>query len=77
MAFGCFLLHPYPDQMARYYGFDIHRFQIALLQHMAAELLNASEQQAIIEARQRRQPRKQARRSALTWNRLWRIAWRH
>ena len=44
---------PYPDQMERYYGFDIQRFQIALPQHMAAELVNASEQQAIIEARQK------------------------
>ena len=44
---------PYPDQMERYYGFDIQRFQIALPQHMAAELVNASEQLAIIEARQK------------------------
>jgi Protein of unknown function (DUF3150) len=44
---------PYPDQMERYYGFDIQRFQIALPQHMAAELVSASEQQAIIEARQK------------------------
>jgi hypothetical protein len=44
---------PYPDQMERYYGFDIQRFQIALPQHMAAELVSASEQQAVIEARQK------------------------
>jgi len=44
---------PYPDQMERYYGFDIQRFQIALPQHMAAELVSASEHQALIEARQK------------------------
>lgn len=44
---------PYPDQMDRYYGFDIQLFQIALPQHMAAELVSAEEQQAVIEARQR------------------------
>jgi len=47
------LLRPYPDQMERYYGFDIQRFQIAMPQHMAAELVSASEQQAVIEARQK------------------------
>jgi hypothetical protein len=44
---------PYPDQMERYYGFELHLFQIALPKHMAAELVSASEQQAIIEARQK------------------------
>ena len=44
---------PYPDQMDRYYGFDVQLFQIALPQHMATELVSASEQQAVIEARQR------------------------
>ncbi len=44
---------PYAGQMDRYYGFDIQLFQIALPQHMAAELVSASEQQAVIEARQR------------------------
>jgi len=44
---------PYPDQMSRYYGFDVQMFQIALPQHMAAELVSASEQQAVIEARTR------------------------
>src|ERR1035438_6949208 len=39
--------------MERYYGFDIQRFQIAMPQHMAAELVSASEQQAVIEARQK------------------------
>ena len=39
--------------MERYYGFDVHRFQIAMPQHMAAELVIASEQQAVIEARQK------------------------
>jgi hypothetical protein len=42
---------PYPDQMNRYYGFDVQLFQIALPQHMAAELVSASEQEAVIEAR--------------------------
>jgi hypothetical protein len=42
---------PYPDQMDRYYGFDIQLFQIALPKHMSAELVSASEQQAVIEAR--------------------------
>ena len=44
---------PYPDQMERYYGFDVQLFQIAMPQHMAAELVSASEQQAVIEARQK------------------------
>ena len=44
---------PYPDQMERYYGLDIQRFQIALPQHMAAELVSAAEAQAVIEARQK------------------------
>jgi hypothetical protein len=44
---------PYPDQMERYYGFEIHLFQIALPKHMAAELVSASEHQAIFEARQK------------------------
>jgi hypothetical protein len=44
---------PYPDQMDRYYGFDIQLFQIALPKHMAAELVSASEQQAVIEARRK------------------------
>ena len=44
---------PYPDQMERYYGFDLQLFQIAMPQHMAAELVSASEQQGIIEARQK------------------------
>ena len=30
---------PYPDQMERYYGFDVQLFQIAMPQHMAAELV--------------------------------------
>jgi hypothetical protein len=44
---------PYPDQMDRYYGFDIQLFQIALPKHMSAELVSASEQQTVIEARQK------------------------
>ena len=44
---------PYPDQMQRYYGFDVQLFQIALPQRMTAELVTASEHQAVIEARQK------------------------
>ena len=44
---------PFPENMDRYYGFDTRLFQIALPQHMAAELVSASEQQAVIEARQK------------------------
>jgi hypothetical protein len=44
---------PFPNQMDGYYGFDIQLFQIALPEHMAAELVSASQQQAIIEARQK------------------------
>jgi Protein of unknown function (DUF3150) len=44
---------PYPDQMDRYYGFDVQLFQITMPKHMAAELVSASSQQAIVEARQR------------------------
>ena len=44
---------PYPQHMDRYYGFDVQLFQIALPQHMTAELVTASEQQAVIEARQK------------------------
>jgi len=44
---------PFPSQMDRFYGFDTQLFQIALPQHMAAELVSASEQEAVIEARQK------------------------
>ena len=44
---------PFPNQMDRYYGFDIQLFQIALPQHMVAELVSASQHQAVIEARQK------------------------
>jgi hypothetical protein len=44
---------PFPNQMDRFYGFDIQLFQIALPQHMAAELVSASQHQAVIEARQK------------------------
>ena len=44
---------PYPDQMDRYYGFHVQLFQIAMPKHMAAELVSASEQQAVIEARRK------------------------
>jgi len=42
---------PFPDKMDRFYGFDQQLFQIALPQHMAAELLTVADQQAVIEAR--------------------------
>jgi Protein of unknown function (DUF3150) len=44
---------PFPSQMDRFYGFDTTLFQIAMPKHMAAELVSASEQQAVIEARQK------------------------
>jgi hypothetical protein len=44
---------PYPDQMDRFYGFNVQLFQIALPNHMAAELVSASAQEAIIDARQK------------------------
>lgn len=44
---------PFPDKMDRYYGFDVQLFQIAMPQHMAAELVVVADQQAVIEARQR------------------------
>ena len=39
--------------MDRYYGFETRLFQIAMPQHLAVELVSASEQQAVIEARQK------------------------
>ena len=42
---------PFPEKMERYYGFDIQLFQVAMPQHMAAELVDASAQQAVIAAR--------------------------
>ncbi len=60
--------------MDRYYGFNTQLFQIALPQHMAAELVSASEQQAVIEARQRAaQEAGQKIRNASS--RLWLNAW--
>jgi len=44
---------PYPDMMERYYAFHVQLFQIAMPQHMAAELVSASEQQAVVEARRK------------------------
>lgn len=43
---------PFPDQMERFYGFDVQLFQIAVPQNMAAELVNAGDQLAIVDARQ-------------------------
>jgi hypothetical protein len=37
--------------MGRFYGFDLNLFQIALPKNMRAELVSASEQEAVIEAR--------------------------
>ena len=44
---------PFPDRMERYFGFEVQMFQIALPKHMAAELVSASDQQAVVDARQR------------------------
>ena len=44
---------PYPDQMDRFYGFNVQLFQIALPNHMAIELVSASAQEAIIDTRQK------------------------
>jgi hypothetical protein len=44
---------PFPNKMDRYYGFESQLFQIAMPQHMAAELVTAAEHQAVIEARQK------------------------
>ena len=44
---------PLHNQMDQYFGFDIQLFQIALPQRMSAELVSASEHQAVIEARQK------------------------
>ena len=41
---------PLPNQMDRYFGFDIQLFQIALPQRMSSQLVSASEHQAVIEA---------------------------
>ncbi len=39
--------------MDRFYGFEIQLFQIAMPQHMAAELASASAQQEAVDARRR------------------------
>jgi len=44
---------PFPNQMGRYYGFDVQLFQMAMPQHMAAELVTAAEREAVIDARQK------------------------
>ena len=44
---------PFPNQMERFYGFDVQMFQIALPHHLRAELVSAQEQGAVIEARQK------------------------
>jgi hypothetical protein len=44
---------PFPDQMDRYYSFDQQLFQISVPNHLAAELVTAGDQQAVVEARQK------------------------
>ncbi len=44
---------PLPERMDKYYGFEKHMFQISMPKHMAAELVSASERQAVMEARQK------------------------
>ena len=44
---------PFPQDMARYYGFEKHLFQIALPKHLSAELVTVAAQQDIIAARQK------------------------
>ena len=43
---------PFPEQMDRYYAFDLQVFQIAMPQNLAAELITLGDQQAVIDARQ-------------------------
>lgn len=43
---------PYPQHMDRFYGFDLHLFQIQLPESLEAELLTTAEQQAVIQSRQ-------------------------
>ncbi|MCX6887724.1 MAG: DUF3150 domain-containing protein [Verrucomicrobiota bacterium] len=44
---------PYPSRMERYYAFNIQCFQIALPEGLAAEMVAAGDQRAVVEARQR------------------------
>lgn len=44
---------PFPEQMDRYYGFEMQLFQIALPQNLSAELIAAGDQQALVDARQK------------------------
>jgi hypothetical protein len=44
---------PFPDQMERYYSFDQQLFQLAVPNHLAAELVTAGQQEAVIEARRK------------------------
>ena len=44
---------PLPNQMDRFFAFDVQLFQIAIPQKLAAELIEVADQQALIEARQR------------------------
>ena len=43
---------PFPEQMDRYYAFDMQLFQIAMPQNLAAELISTGDQEAVIRARQ-------------------------
>jgi hypothetical protein len=44
---------PFPEQMQRYYGFDMQQFQISLPERINLQVLDFGEQQEIIAARQK------------------------
>ena len=44
---------PFPKRMDRYYGFDLHVFQISLPQKIEMDLITLEDQQEVVEARQR------------------------
>ncbi len=44
---------PFPNQMDRYYGFEVQLFQITMPEGLSAELIDEGNHQAIIQARQK------------------------
>lgn len=42
---------PYPDEMDRFYGFNVQMFQLALPEAMTVDLLSMAEQREIVQAR--------------------------
>jgi hypothetical protein len=44
---------PFPDQMQRYYGFDMQQFQISLPESINLQVLDFGEQQEVVAARQK------------------------